>query len=43
MKQAFELDFMKKKLEVDRLHDDKTLQKYQIDAMERIYNRLGIK
>lgn len=39
----FELDMMKKKLDVDRLHDEKTLQKYQIDSMERIYNKLGIK
>ncbi len=30
-------------MDVDRLHDNKTLQKYQIDAMERIYNRLGVK
>lgn len=28
---------------MDKLHDDKTLQKYQIDATERIYNRIGIK
>ena len=39
----FELDTMKKRLDVDRLHDTKTLQKYQIDSMERIYNKLGIK
>lgn len=43
IKQDFEIEFTKKKLEVDRLHDDKTLQKYQIDSMERIYNKLGIK
>ncbi len=43
LKQDFELQFAKKKLDVDRLHDDKTLQKYQIDSMERIYNKLGIK
>jgi len=34
---------MRKKLELDRLHDDKTLQKYQIDTMERIYQKLGVK
>ena len=43
LKHNFELEFMRKKLEVDKLHDDKTLQKYQIDTMERIYNKLGIK
>lgn len=43
MRLAAELDMMKKRLEVDRLHDEKTLQKYQIDSMERIYNKLGIK
>ena len=43
MKQNFELEYQKKLLEVDRLHDNKTLQKYQIDSMERIYNKLGIK
>lgn len=31
------------KLDVDRLHDNKTLQKYQIDTMERIYTKLGVK
>ena len=31
------------KLEFDRLHDNKTLQKYQIDTMERIYSKLGVK
>jgi hypothetical protein len=34
---------MRKKLELDRLHDEKTLQKYQIDTMERIYQKLGVK
>ena len=43
MKQNFEIEYQKKLLEVDRLHDAKTLQKYQIDSMERIYNKLGIK
>lgn len=43
MKQKFELDYQKKKLELDRLHDDKTLQKYQIDVMAKIYERLPIK
>ena len=43
MKQDFDLEYQKKLLEVDRLHDSKTLQKYQIDSMERIYNKLGIK
>ena len=43
MKQTFELDYQKKLIDVDRLHDEKTLQKYQIDTMERIYNKLGIR
>jgi hypothetical protein len=43
MKQDFDLEYQKKLLEVDMLHDSKTLQKYQIDSMERIYNKLGIK
>jgi hypothetical protein len=30
-------------LDLDKLHDEKTLQKYQIDTTERIYNKLGIK
>lgn len=38
-----ELNYLKKVIEVDKLHDNKTLQKYQIDAMERIYNKLGIR
>jgi hypothetical protein len=37
------LEDQRKVIEVDRLHDNKTLQKYQVDAMERIYNKLGIK
>lgn len=37
------MEYQKKVIDVDRLHDARTLQKYQIDAMERIYNRLGIK
>jgi len=37
------LDFKRKVIEVDRLHDARTLQKYQIDALERIYNKLGIR
>ena len=28
---------------MDKLHDAKTMQKYQIDATERIYHRLGVK
>jgi len=43
MKQNFELDYQRKLLEVDKLHDEKTLKKYSIDSMERIYNKLGIK
>lgn len=38
-----ELDYQRKVIEVDRLHDAKTLQKYQVDALERIYNKLGIR
>jgi hypothetical protein len=37
------LELQKKIIEVDRLHDERTLQKYQTDTMERIYNKLGIK
>lgn len=39
----YELDYQRKVIEVDRLHDARTLQKYQIDALERIYNKLGIR
>jgi hypothetical protein len=43
LRQEFEIEFARKKLELDKEHDDKTLLKYQIDSTERIYNRLGIK
>lgn len=43
LKLDFELEFARKRLELDKEHDDKTLLKYQIDSTERIYNRLGIK
>ena len=28
---------------MDKLHDAKTMRKYQIDATERIYNRMAVK
>jgi hypothetical protein len=31
------------RMDLDRLHDNKTLQKYQIDTMERIYNKIGVR
>lgn len=43
LRQEFELEFARKRLDLDKLHDDKTLFKYQIDSTERIYQRLGIK
>lgn len=43
LKQDFEIEYLRKRLELDREHTPLTLQKYQIDSTERIYNRLNIK
>jgi len=43
LRQDFELEFARKRLDLDKEHDEKTLQKYQIDATERIYSKLAIK
>jgi hypothetical protein len=43
LRQEFDLEFARKRLELDKEHDEKTLLKYQIDSTERIYSKLGIK
>jgi len=43
IRQDYDIDYRTKLLEVDRMHDDKTLRKYQIDTMERIFKQLGVK
>lgn len=43
LRQDFELEYARKKLDLDKEHNDKTLLKYQIDATERIYSKLGIR
>jgi hypothetical protein len=43
LRQEFEIEFARKRLDLDKEHNDLTLQKYQIDATERIYTKLGIK
>lgn len=37
------MEYSRKKLDLDKMHDEKTLTKYQIDSTERIYQRLGVK
>lgn len=43
LRQDFEIEYARKRLELDKEYDDKTLLKYQIDSTERVYSRLGIK
>ena len=43
IRQDFDIEYARQKIDLDKLHDEKTLLKYQIDSTERIYNRLGIK
>lgn len=43
MKQDFEFEYAKKKIELDKEHNETSLAKYQIDVTERIYNRIGVK
>lgn len=38
-----ELQHTLKALELSKTHDETSLRKYQIDSMERIYNRIGVK
>lgn len=42
-KQNFELEKKKEQIDFDRMHDEKTLKKYKIDATERIIATTGIK
>ena len=42
-KQDFEIEFARKGLEMDKLHDEKTIKKYEIDAAERIYTHMNVK
>jgi len=43
LKLDFEIEFARKRLDLDKEHDEKTLLKYQIDSTERVYSKLGIK
>ena len=42
-KQNFQLNALKEEIDFDRMHDEKTLTKYKIDATERIYSNIGVK
>lgn len=37
------MECQRKQLELYKVYDEKTMQKYQIDSMERIYQKLGVK
>ena len=37
MRQDFDKEFRKKKFELEKCHDEKTLAKYEIDSLERTY------
>lgn len=39
LKQDFEIESSKKVFELNQMHDDKTLEKYEIDSVLRIYQR----
>ena len=43
MKTDFELQIARKRLNLEKEHNETTLAKYQIDSTERIYNRIGVK
>lgn len=43
MKQDYEIESAKKLFEVDKVHDERTLEKYQIDSLVRIYQRQNIR
>ena len=40
--QDFQIESMRKAMEMDKCHDKKTLMKYQVDATERIYKRMDV-
>ena len=43
MKTDFELEIARKRLNLEKEHNETTLAKYQIDTTERIYNKIGVK
>jgi len=43
LRQDFEIEYARKRLELDKEHTEKTLLKYQIDSTERTYSKLGIR
>ena len=43
MKIEFEMENARRKLELDKEHNDTSLLKYQIDSTERIYQKIGVK
>lgn len=43
LRQEFEIEFARKRLDLDKEHNEKTMLKYQIDSTERIYSKLGIR
>lgn len=40
MRQDFDKDYRKKKFELEKEHDERTLTKYEIDSIERTYMSL---
>ena len=43
LKIDFELEYAKKRLDLDKEHTETTLNKYQIDSTERIYGKIGVR
>jgi len=43
MKTDFELEISRKRLNLEKEHNEISLAKYQIDSTERIYNKIGVK
>lgn len=43
MKQDFEKESVRKVFEVDKEHNDLTLEKYEIDTMEKVYRQQNIR
>lgn len=43
LKTDFELEIARKRLNLEKEHNETTLAKYQIDTTERIYSKIGVR
>lgn len=43
MKQDFEIESSTKSFELDKLHNERTLEKYEIDSVTRIYQKQALR